>query len=120
MRQKESTTTSAHMDIDNNTSYTFMSSELESKLAKSNDDLSDQLIAKITFRDFEINVKVISLEEDSSSLFYTLCVDSSKWNNKLVNAFFLKEESQIDIMGITFISKIFKLESDKTYFGLTR
>lgn len=120
MRQNESTMTSAHTDIDNSASYTLMSSELEDKLTTLNVDLSNQLIAKITFHDFELNMKVISLEEDLSLLFYTLCVDSSKWNNKLVNAFLLKEELQIDIMGITFISKIFKLESDKIYFGLTR
>jgi len=122
MRQSESTMTSAHMDIDSNSSHVFMSIGLEDLLGNGVD-----VIKKLTapavhlqFSDIKIQLPIVSIETDPSGLWCSACVSVNGWNDRLILALLNNEDHKVEIINQTFISKIFKLELDKAYLGLTR
>ena len=122
MRQKESTMTFAHMAIDNNTSHVFMSTGLEDLLENSSDALRRLTtpVAHMQLSDVKIDLPLISIESDPCGLWCSACVSVNGWNDRLILALLNNEDHKVEIINQTFISKIFKLELDKAYLGLTR
>ena len=122
MRQKESTMTFAHMAIDNNTSHVFMSTGLEDLLENSSDALRRLTtpVAHMQLSDVKIDLPLISIESDPCGLWCSVCVSVNGWNDRLILALLNNEDHKVEIINQTFISKIFKLELDKAYLGLTR
>jgi len=122
MKPKQFTTTSAAMDIDNNTSHVFMSTGLEDLLGNSV-NLVKKLttpVAHLHFSDVKIQLPIVSIEIDSGGLWCSICVNVNGWNDRLILALLNNEDHKVEIINQTFISKIFKLELDKAYLGLTR
>ena len=122
MRQKESIMTSAHMDIDNSTSHVFMSTGLEDLLGDSINVVKKLAApaAHLHFSDVKIQLPIVSIEIDSGGLWCSICVNVNGWNDRLILALLNNEDHKVEIINQTFISKIFKLELDKAYLGLTR
>jgi hypothetical protein len=110
------------MDIDNNTSHVFMSTGLEDLLGNSV-NLVKKLttpVAHLHFSDVKIQLPIVSIEIDSGGLWCSICVNVNGWNDRLILALLNNEDHKVEIINQTFISKIFKLELDKAYLGLTR
>ena len=122
MKPKQSTTTSAVMDIDNNTSHVFMSTGLEDLLGNSNNVVKKLTtpVVHLHFSDVKIQLPIVSIEIDSGGLWCSICVNVNGWNDRLILALLNNEDHKVEIINQTFISKIFKLELDKAYLGLTR
>jgi hypothetical protein len=122
MKPKQSTTMSVAMDIDNNTSHVFMSTGLEDLLGNSSDIVKKLTtpVAYLQFSDAKIQLPLVSIETDPGGLWCTACVNVNGWHDRLVLALLNNEDHKVEIINQTFISKIFKLELDKAYLGLTR
>ncbi len=122
MKPKQFTTTSAAMDIDNNTSHVFMSTGLEDLLGNSANVVKKLTtpVAHLHFSDVKIQLPIVSIEIDSGGLWCSICVNVNGWNDRLILALLNNEDHKVEIINQTFISKIFKLELDKAYLGLTR
>jgi hypothetical protein len=122
MKPKQFTTTSAAMDIDNNTSHVFMSTGLEDLLGNSANAVKKLTtpVAHLHFSDVKIQLPIVSIEIDSGGLWCSICVNVNGWNDRLILALLNNEDHKVEIINQTFISKIFKLELDKAYLGLTR
>ena len=122
MKPKQFTTTSAAMDIDNNTSHVFMSTRLEDLLGNSANVVKKLTtpVAHLHFSDVKIQLPIVSIEIDSGGLWCSICVNVNGWNDRLILALLNNEDHKVEIINQTFISKIFKLELDKAYLGLTR
>lgn len=122
MRQKESIMTFAHMDIDSNTSHVFMSTGLEDLLGDSANVVKKLTtpVVHLQLSDVKIQLPIVSIEIDSGGLWCSICVNVNGWNDRLILALLNNENHKVEIINQTFISKIFKLELDKAYLGLTR
>jgi hypothetical protein len=122
MRQKPSTMMSAAMDIDSDSSHVFMSTGLEDLLG-SDIDLVKRLAAPtahLQFSDVKIQLPLVSIESDPGGLWCSACVSVNGWHDRLILALLKNEDHKVEIVNQIFISKIFKLELDKAYLGLTR
>ena len=122
MKPKQSTTMSVAMDIDNNTSHVFMSTGLEDLLGNSNNVVKKLTtpVVHLQLSDTKIQLPLVSIEIDSGGLWCSICVNVNGWNDRLILALLNNEDHKVEIINQTFISKIFKLELDKAYLGLTR
>ena len=122
MKPKQFTTTSAAMDIDNNTSHVFMSTGLEDLLGNSANVVKKLTtpVAHLHFSDVKIQLPIVSIESDPGGLWCSVSVNVNGWNDRLILALLNNEDHKVEIINQTFISKIFKLELDKAYLGLTR
>ena len=122
MKQRQSTMMSAAMDIDNNTSHVFMSTGLEDLLGNSSDIVRKLTtpIAHLQLSDVKIQLPLVSIETDLGGLWCSACVSVNGWHDRLIIALLNNEDHKVEIVNQIFISKIFKLELDKAYLGLTR
>lgn len=122
MKQRQSTMMSAAMDIDNNTSHVFMSTGLEDLLGNSSDIVRKLTtpIAHLQLSDVKIQLPLVSIEADLGGLWCSACVSVNGWHDRLIIALLNNEDHKVEIVNQIFISKIFKLELDKAYLGLTR
>lgn len=122
MKPKQSTTMSVAMDIDNNTSHVFMSTGLEDLLGSSPNFVKKLTtpVVHLQLSDMKIQLPLVSIETDQGGLWCSVCVSVNGWHDRLILALLNNEDHKVEIINQTFISKIFKLELDKAYLGLTR
>ena len=113
---------SAPMAIGDQASYVFMSPELEESV--SFEDVApvirQESIMAVTIQEMGLRFKIVSVESDRQGLWLDVCVDPGEHYNRFLLALLEDAECHVEILGKTFISKIFKLELGRAYLGLTR
>lgn len=121
MRLSSSTTMSAPTGIDSSRHYIMMSSELEGALAL--DDVtttpSSRWEASVDDGAGEAGYHVQSLETAQDGT-HIICLQINDEIRKYTTYLLTGEQLQLKIEGISFNSKVVKLESDRAYLHLSR